>query len=195
MLGAVVALDPGGFWSHAKPHGFFLWNWLSIRTARLLQPLLPALAESRLGRSLLLARLSARPAQVAPQVALDEMRSCAGSPIFDRLLRRLAYEEKALGAPAGSIEAPLVLGWGRNDRVCPPSEARRALELFPDARLHWFERCGHFPQWDAPDDMVRLVLATTDRRPLPTADSSAAAADAAEQPALRAPHRQARRNA
>jgi hypothetical protein len=39
--------------------------------------------------------------------------------------------------------------------------------LFPDARLHWFENCGHFPQWDAPDETVRLVLAATGGRALP----------------------------
>jgi pimeloyl-ACP methyl ester carboxylesterase len=33
---------------------------------------------------------------------------------------------------------------------------------FPDARLHWFERCGHFPQWDAPRETVALILGGTE---------------------------------
>jgi pimeloyl-ACP methyl ester carboxylesterase len=35
------------------------------------------------------------------------------------------------------------------------------LRAFPDARLHWFERCGHFPQWDAPREAARLILDST----------------------------------
>ena len=56
---------------------------------------------------------------------------------------------------------PLVIGWGRIDRVCLPRQAARAQQLFPDARLHWFERCGHFPHWDAPEETARLILDTT----------------------------------
>ena len=43
--------------------------------------------------------------------------------------------------------------------------------MFPDARLHWFERCGHFPHWDAPQETVRLILDNTARQiePSPTA--------------------------
>ena len=54
-----------------------------------------------------------------------------------------------------------MIGWGRKDRVCFPRQAERALALFPDARLYWFDGAGHFPQWDCPAETVRLVLATT----------------------------------
>jgi hypothetical protein len=37
----------------------------------------------------------------------------------------------------------------------------RATELFPSARLHWFDRCGHFPHWDAPAETVDLILRRT----------------------------------
>lgn len=33
---------------------------------------------------------------------------------------------------------------------------------FPDAKLHWFQRCGHFPQWDAPHETIQLILDNTD---------------------------------
>jgi len=68
------------------------------------------------------------------------------------------------GAPPNSIKYPLVIGWGRKDRVCFPCQARRAMELFPDARLHWFADSGHFPQWDVPRETTRLILASTDER-------------------------------
>ncbi|OZC01250.1 alpha/beta fold hydrolase, partial [Rubricoccus marinus] len=47
------------------------------------------------------------------------------------------------------------------DRVCFPSQAERATARFPGARLEWLDRCGHFPQWDRPEEAVRLILAAT----------------------------------
>ena len=35
------------------------------------------------------------------------------------------------------------------------------MALFPDAELHWFERCGHFPFWDQPSETVKLILERT----------------------------------
>lgn len=158
----VVALDPGGFWGPFERHAFYLSTSASMRALRLLRPWLQALLRSRTGRSLLLARLSARPAAVQPATALAEMRGYASMRALNRLLFQLAYREPNLGAPQGSFHQPLVIGWGCEDRICPPSQAPRALALFPDARLHWFEHCGHFPQWDAPEETVRLVLESTE---------------------------------
>ena len=69
------------------------------------------------------------------------------------------------GAAKGRIPEPLVIGWGRQDRVCLPSQSKQALAKFPDARLYWFEQCGHFPQWDQPAEATRLILAVTNRQP------------------------------
>ena len=158
VLGSVVALDPGGFWRGWERHAFFGSLWASIRAVRALQPLMPAIAASRIGRTLLLAQFSARPWRLAPRVVLDEMRTYAASPVFDELLHDLAYGQPQESAPRGSIRSPLFIGWGRRDRVCLPRQAARALAMFPDAQLQWFEHCGHFPQWDAPEATTRLIL-------------------------------------
>ena len=168
VLGSVVSLDPGGFWRGWERHAFFSSIWLSIRAVRLLQPLMPAISRSKLARTMLLAQFSRRPWALDPAVVLEEMRSYARAPAFDELLHRLAYGEEQVGAARGSIEAPLVIGWGRNDRVCFTSQAKRALALFPDARLHWFERCGHFPHWDSPQETVRLILNASARQTEPS---------------------------
>ena len=174
VLGAVVALDPGGFWRGWERHAFFASIWASIRLVRVLQPVMPAICRSRLGRTLLLAQFSARPWRLDPKVALDEMRSYAASPVFDELLDTLAHGQTQEGAPRGSIRHPLLIGWGRQDRVCFPRQARRALEAFPDARLHWFDHCGHFPHWDAPEATTELILrgtvTTAEARTVPLRD-------------------------
>lgn len=160
-VGSVVSLNPGGFWTGWQRHAFYASIWASIRLVRLLQPVMPALTRSAIGRTMLFAQFSAHPWRLPARVTLDEMRSYTASPSFDELLRQLAYGETQQGARPGSIEYPLVIGWGRYDRVCFPSQAKRAVTLFPDARLHWFEHCGHFPQWDVPRETVRLIFANT----------------------------------
>ncbi len=161
VLGAVVSLDPGGFWSDWERRAFYASIFASIRVVRILQPVMPQITANTVGRALLFAQFSAHSWTLSPQVTLDEMRSYAASPSFDELLHQLAYGESQQGAPAGSIKHPLVIGWGRMDRVCFPAQAKRALDLFPDARLHWFANCGHFPQWDSPKETTDLILETT----------------------------------
>ena len=89
------------------------------------------------------------------------MQAYAASPSFDELLQNLAYGEQQKGAPHEDGAKPLAIGWGKNDRVCFPKQAARAMKLFPDATLHWFENCGHFPHWDAPLKTIELIYKTT----------------------------------
>lgn len=175
VLGAVVSLDPGGFWSGWQRLFFASSVGLSIRLVRLLQPVMPLFTGNPVGRSLLFAQFSAHPWKLSPEVTLEEMRSFAASPAFDQLLHQLAYGETQQGAPPNSIKSPLVIGWGRDDRVCFPGQAKRAMELFPDAHLHWFENCGHFPQWDVPQETARLILASTSGNEVARAGSAGTA--------------------
>jgi pimeloyl-ACP methyl ester carboxylesterase len=159
--GATVALDPGGFWSPGELRFFSVSLGVSIRLIRLLQPVMPFLTGNPLTRTLLLAQLSARPWDVPADVALREMRSFAGSASFDPVLDDLVHGPPQQGAPAGSTPGPVVIGWGRRDRLTFPRQARRAAELFPGARVEWLDRSGHFPHWDRPAATIRLILAAT----------------------------------
>jgi pimeloyl-ACP methyl ester carboxylesterase len=165
VVGAVVALDPAGFWQGWEPPLLYCNIWLARRVVLALQPIMPALTRHAVTRSLLLAQYSAHPWQVPANAVLDEMRTYAIASSFDALLAHLAYSKARQGAPKGFLTKPLVIGWGRQDRVCFPFQARIALAKFPDARLHWFENCGHMPQWDQPAETIRLILATTSGQP------------------------------
>ena len=171
VVGTVVSLDPGGFWQGWQRHAFYSSIYLSIRLLRLLRPALPRITANTVGRALLLAQFSSRPSHVPANIALDELRAYVAAPAFDELLYQLAYGEEQQGAPRHALLHPLVIGWGRQDRLCFPGQAKRALELFPDARMHWFERCGHFPHWDAPAETVQLILSAI----APEPDHAAAA--------------------
>ena len=160
-VGAVVSLDPGGFWRGWERTYFGTTLGLSIRVVRAVQPLLPLLTGNPVGRALLLVQLSAHPWRLSPTMVRQELRDYAATPTFDALLRHLARGPEQEGAPRGAIRRPLVIGWGRQDRVCLPRQAARAVARFPDARLHWFDDCGHFPHWDQPAATTRLILDTT----------------------------------
>ena len=184
VLGAVVSLDPGGFWQGWQVPFFYHSVALSAKLVKALQPVMPALAGSAVGRTVLLPQFSARPWAVDSQQAIDEMHTFAHSPAFDELLDQLAHGEVQQPAPTGSIPEPLVIGWGRQDRVCLPNQAKRALEKFPDARLYWFEQCGHFPQWDQPTEATRLILAATSRQAFTDAAIAQARPTTADAPAV-----------
>ena len=162
VLGSVVSLDPGGFWAGWERHAFHASIWLSVRMVRALQFAMPRIATHARLRALLLTQFSARPDSLAPSLVLEEMRNYAAAPWFDGVLSDLVRGTPPEGAAAGSLTKPLVIGWGRLDRVCFPRQAVRAQLAFPDARLHWFERCGHYPHWDAPEETARLILETTE---------------------------------
>lgn len=159
-VGATVALDPGGFWRGWERTYFRRTLRASIRLLRGLGPALPALSRSAVTRSALLAQLSAKPWRLDGDVVATELSSFARTKTFDSLVDDLACGPEQEG-PAADPSRPIVIGWGRKDRLCLPRQAARALEAFPSARLHWFSACGHFPMWDDPEETVALVLGAT----------------------------------
>jgi 4,5:9,10-diseco-3-hydroxy-5,9,17-trioxoandrosta-1(10),2-diene-4-oate hydrolase len=57
-----------------------------------------------------------------------------------------------------SIAAPTLILWGRQDRILPVSQAVDAAGRIPGGRLHIFERCGHMPNIEHPEEFNRRVL-------------------------------------
>jgi pimeloyl-ACP methyl ester carboxylesterase len=159
--GAVVALDPGGFWRGWERRFFRLTISASIRLVRVLRPALSAISASAAGRTVLMAQLSARPWALDSAIVARELRSFADTPTFDALVRDLATGAEQQGST--DTRVPIVIGWGRKDRLCLPRQATRAMAAFPGASLHWFESSGHFPMWDQPQETVRVILDATSR--------------------------------
>ena len=156
--GHCVALDPGGFWRGWETPFFHYTLAASIRLLRLLKPVLPFVSRHALTRALLLVQLTARPMSLPPGAVLAELQSFVATPVFDAVLLELAIGplQEGTTAPPGRI----TIGWGRKDRLLLPRQAARAQAAFPTAQLHWFDDCGHFPHWDAPEQTVRVILET-----------------------------------
>ena len=158
--GAVVALDPGGFWQGWERAFFKTTIGASVKLLRALRTSLPAISRNSALRSALLAQLSARPWRLDPTLVADELDSYAGTPTFDALVRDLGSGPMQQG-PAASDSGPVTIGWGRHDRLCLPRQAKRAVAAFPAARLVWFDHSGHFPHWDEPEAAAKMILSAT----------------------------------
>ncbi len=58
----------------------------------------------------------------------------------------------------GTITAPTLIVWGKQDRILPVKHGYFARENLPDARLHIFDPCGHMPNFERPEDFNTLVM-------------------------------------
>jgi pimeloyl-ACP methyl ester carboxylesterase len=155
--GAVVALDPGGFWLGWERDWLYTTLSGSIAALRLIAPALPVLSNNPATRTALLAQLAARPWALDGGLVATELTSFAATTNADALLYDLAFGPVQEG-PAAPGSGPVTIGWGRHDRLLLPIQAARAQAAFPGARLVWFERSAHFPQLEEPDETVRVIL-------------------------------------
>jgi pimeloyl-ACP methyl ester carboxylesterase len=57
----------------------------------------------------------------------------------------------------GVAEFPVLIVWGKDDRVFPVAHARRAHQELPHARVVIIEHCGHFPQLEATKPFIRAL--------------------------------------
>lgn len=159
-VGRVVALDPGGFW-RGWERGFFKTTiGLSGKLLRAIRPALGTVSRNAALRTALLAQLSARPWALDPQMVETELTGITRTTTFDALTDDLADGPEQRG-PAADSSQKIVIGWGRQDRLCLPRQAARAQAAFPSAKLHWFDDCGHFPMWDKPQETAALILRAT----------------------------------
>lgn len=64
-----------------------------------------------------------------------------------------------LGQKISEISAPTLLIWGRQDIVTPPEAAEIFKERIRDSRLVWFDRCGHAPMIECPEEFAEALTA------------------------------------
>ena len=95
-------------------------------------------------------RMAARPG--AQQAVLKTLRSVgnlfgqyedAYRPIVDKL---------------GKIKQPVLIIWGRQDRVLPVAHGQAAVNGLPNARLEIIEDCGHLPMLEETQQFNELIF-------------------------------------
>jgi pimeloyl-ACP methyl ester carboxylesterase len=80
------------------------------------------------------------------------------------LARRLvqvagAARRDNLQARLPEIRVPVLLVWGRDDRITSPEVGRRFHALIPDSELVVLPRCGHAPMLEQPHRFADVVWA------------------------------------
>ncbi|MBB5913272.1 4,5:9,10-diseco-3-hydroxy-5,9,17-trioxoandrosta-1(10),2-diene-4-oate hydrolase [Nocardia transvalensis] len=68
------------------------------------------------------------------------------------------FEKGMLWRDAYKLRQPVLLIWGREDRVNPLDGALVALKSIPRAQLHVFGQCGHWAQREKFDEFNRLTV-------------------------------------
>ncbi len=89
----------------------------------------------------------------------DNLRAMAGRVGGDAFRRQ---QTAILNRPdardvLSAIHVPTLIAVGDEDRLTPPSVAAEMHRLIPGARLHVFERCGHLPALEQPDETSALL--------------------------------------
>jgi 2-hydroxy-6-oxonona-2,4-dienedioate hydrolase len=72
-----------------------------------------------------------------------------------------------LGERISTIKAPTLLIWGRQDIVTPPEACEELQRKVKDSRVVWFDRCGHAPMIECPDqfsDAINDFITELERR-------------------------------
>jgi 2-hydroxy-6-oxonona-2,4-dienedioate hydrolase len=62
----------------------------------------------------------------------------------------------------GTLSVPALVLWTSHDPTAPPEEGKRIAGLIPGARFHVMEDCGHWPQFEKPEEFNALHLAFLD---------------------------------
>ena len=68
-------------------------------------------------------------------------------------LRRWKRHLKAMSR----IAAPVMIIWGKQDKLIPVRHAYRAVKWFAGAPIHVLDHCGHWPPFERPREFNRLV--------------------------------------
>lgn len=81
-----------------------------------------------------------------------------------RLIRMArSAQQETVAARLHDLTMPVLLIWGRNDRITPPEIAETFWKLLPTATLHFVDQCGHAPMIEQPAQFNTLLLAFLQR--------------------------------
>jgi pimeloyl-ACP methyl ester carboxylesterase len=100
------------------------------------------------------------PALVTPEW-VERVRGIVTTRDLARRLVQVAGAARRdnLEARLAEIRVPVLLVWGRDDRITPPEVGSRFHALLPDSELVVLPRCGHAPMLEQPERFADVVWA------------------------------------
>ena len=154
---SVTAIAPAGLWARRDPWRCVIKLWGAYRVGRLAKPLTERALRSVAGRTRLLRGTVAKPLNLTEEEARDLIETYHGSPTFSA---HLAQTRRGRFRGGASIDVPVTVAWGDEEKLIPPS-ARRNDELPAHTNTVILTGCGHVPFWDDPEQVAQTILATT----------------------------------
>jgi pimeloyl-ACP methyl ester carboxylesterase len=64
----------------------------------------------------------------------------------------------AVSTRLAEVHCPVLVAWGRQDKVLDPANAERFIQELRNAKLVWIEHCGHFPALEQPAALLNAVV-------------------------------------
>jgi pimeloyl-ACP methyl ester carboxylesterase len=100
------------------------------------------------------------PALVTPEW-VERIRGIVTTRDLARRLVQVAGAARRhnLGDRLPEVRVPVLLVWGRDDRITPPEAGARFHALLPDSELVVLPRCGHAPMLEQPERFAEVVSA------------------------------------
>lgn len=90
--------------------------------------------------------------------ALRERYEASIEPEVIELMTRTPPANQDLTAELHQMKSPCLIIWGADDRLGALDVGLLMLRRFPNARMHIFNRCGHWAQVEHADAFNRLVI-------------------------------------
>ncbi|TAF46170.1 MAG: alpha/beta hydrolase [Sphingobacteriales bacterium] len=104
-----------------------------------------------------------------PEVATKELVDEVYQTVNDRnkVIRILAMAKSAIrhnmSKDLHHIKVPVMLIWGKNDKITPPEVAEEFEALLPNAQLAWIDKCGHAPMMEQPEEFNKILRKFLDK--------------------------------
>ncbi|GAC1387393.1 MAG: alpha/beta fold hydrolase [Marmoricola sp.] len=154
IASSVVGLSPAGFWRNRYEFAYIRSLFATmIGTGKALRPVVPRLAETGAGRTLMFAWLASHPTRVRSTDAIEDLDGLIRALPTLRGLFRQAYPFE------GEIDlgVPVTIAWSGKDRVLFPGQRRRAQRMVPHATVFTLSDCGHVPMIDDPALVAQTI--------------------------------------
>jgi pimeloyl-ACP methyl ester carboxylesterase len=156
LVASATAISPVGFGTQREVR----FGQLSIRASRAvagqIRPVLPALAGSAVGRSVLLGQMRSRPWRMPAAEVIAEVEAFVDAPWVDRALKTFGRYRFGDGEQLRGVA--VTIAWGTRDWLLIPRQADRARRMLPWARHVTLRGCGHLPFHDDPAAVAAVLL-------------------------------------
>jgi pimeloyl-ACP methyl ester carboxylesterase len=69
--------------------------------------------------------------------------------------------DRSLPGMLEKVHVPTLIVWGAQDQIIPVECGQLYQHAIPGATLRLIEQCGHWPQFERPQELARLVTEFT----------------------------------